>query len=133
MRAVTSANGRWTKIPLFLLGFWTLIGPGMALVPGGSPRAAETGKSRYEILKQRAEVEAAREKTWRERYAKMVQAVQDARKRLEEIEASRTRHNRGVTRQQEEQALAVLQQAQKAMDDFFEEARREEVPPGWLR
>ena len=90
-------------------------------------------KSRYEILKERAEAEEAREKEWRERYAKHTRDVQNAHKRLQEIEASHTWTNRGVTRQQEEQALSVLKQAQSALDKLHERARREGVPPGWLR
>ena len=133
MRDSNSSNGNWTKISLFLLGFWALSATGLVLPPAGSARGEGQARSRYEILKQRAEAEEAREKEWRKRYAKHVQDFQNARKRLEEIEASRTWSNRGVTRQQEEQALVVLQQAESALDKLHEQARREGVPPGWLR
>ncbi len=133
MRDSNSSNGNWTKISLFLLGFWALSATGLVLPSAGSARAEGQARSRYEILKQRAEAEEAREKEWRKRYAKHVQDFQNARKRLEEIEASRTWSNRGVTRQQEEQALVVLQQAESALDKLHEQARREGVPPGWLR
>jgi len=116
-----------------LLGFWVLSGTGLVLTPEGPARAEAPAQSRYEILKERAEVEEAREKEWRERYTKHAQDVQNARKRLEEIEASHTWTNRGVTRQQEEQALSVLKQAESALDKLHQQARREGVPPGWLR
>ncbi len=133
MRDSNSTHGSWTKISLCLLGFWARSATGLVLPPAGSARAEGQAQSRYEILKQRAKAEEAREQEWRERYAKHVQDVQNARKRLEEIEASRTWSNRGVTRQQEEQALVVLQQAESALDKLQEQARREGVPPGWLR
>ena len=133
MRDSTSTNGSWIRISLFALGFWALFGLGLVLVPGSSTRAQEPAKSRYEILKERAEAEAAREQEWRKRYAKQMQSVRNAHKRLEEIEASRTWSNRGVTRQQEDRALAELKQAQSALDKLHEQARREGVPPGWLR
>ncbi|MCZ6568701.1 MAG: hypothetical protein O7B23_00880 [Deltaproteobacteria bacterium] len=133
MRHSSSTNGNWTTISLILLGFWVLSGTGLVLTPEGPARAEAPAQSRYEILKERAEVEEAREKEWRERYAKHAQDVQNARKRLEEIEASHTWTNRGVTRQQEEQALSVLKQAESALDKLHQQARREGVPPGWLR
>ena len=114
----------WTRLPLALF---------LVAAPFAAPRAQEPAKSRYEILKERAEAEAAREQEWRKRYAKQIQRVQNAQKRLEEIEASRTWSNRGVTRQQEDQALTELKQAQSALDKLHEQARREGVPPGWLR
>ncbi len=133
MRPSSSTIGSWTKISLIWLGFWVLSGTSLVLSPGGLARAEGPAKSRYEILKERAQAEEAREKEWRERYAKHAQDVQNARKRLEEIEASHTWSNRGVTRQQEEQALSVLNQAESALDKLHEQARREGVPPGWLR
>ncbi len=133
MQDSTSTNGSWIRITLFGLSFWALFGLGLVLVPGASTPAQEPAKSRYEILKERTKAEAAREQEWRKRYAKRMQNVQNARKRLEEIDASRTWSNRGVTRQQEDRALAELKQAQSALDKLHEQARREGVPPGWLR
>jgi len=133
MRPPAPPNGSSGKISLLVLRFCVLLGLCTTPLLTQDARAAEQGKSRHEILKQRFEEEAAREKIWRERYSKMAQAVGKARARLEEIEATRTWHNRGVTREQEEQTLASLHQAQQALESFFEEARREGVPPGWLR
>ena len=82
MRDSNSSNGNWTKISLFLLGFWALSATGLVLPSAGSARAEGQARSRYEILKQRAEAEEAREKEWRKRYAKHVQDFQNARKRL---------------------------------------------------
>ena len=119
---------RWT-----LLGLWAVAAGVTLWLPTSGAHAGPQGKSRYEILKQRQEQEAAREQEWRKRYAKRVKAVEAAQQRLEEIEQNRTWTNRGVSREQEEKAQTELQRAQKAMDALYDEARREEVPPGWLR
>ncbi len=62
MRHSSSTIGSWTKISLIWLGFWVLSGIGLVLSPGGLARAEGPAKSRYEILKERAQAEEAREK-----------------------------------------------------------------------
>ena len=119
---------RWTRV-----GLWAMAVGVTLWLPTSDAHAGPQGKSRYEILKARQEQEAAREQEWRKRYAKRLKAVEAAQQRLEQIEQNRTHTNRGVSRTQEEKAQTELQRAQKALDSLYEEARREDVPPGWLR
>jgi hypothetical protein len=133
MTRLASVDGWQRKIRLMLFGLCVAVGSAMILLPGDAVWAGEGGRSRWEELKRREKAEAEREVVWRKRHEKKLRAIENAQKLWEEAEAAATWRNRELTRQRVERAQAALKKAEEDLEDFYEEARRESVPPGWVR
>ncbi|MFQ5513429.1 MAG: hypothetical protein ACE5FG_03250 [Myxococcota bacterium] len=113
---------------------WTLLLSGtLALGPLPARAGQASVRQRLEQLRKQAEAEEKREAEWRERYRKRRKALQEAERRIAEAEEKATFSNRALTRRRIEAAERDLTQARQALDELYEEARKNDVPPGWLR
>jgi hypothetical protein len=111
--------------------------------PDSEPEPEETEEEADEAPGSVDEAEEADEETrWRERHQQMLSAVADAERRSAEAQGQRSmlgdRYSyRGRSRAQilsdVESAGRALEKAQRDLDRFYEEARRADVPPGWVR
>jgi hypothetical protein len=107
--------------------------------PAADPHAEALRRQVEQGRQREAEEEGERAK-WREWQRERVHAVETARSRLAQTQANRVRAQDGAydgvkrsewTRRAE-QARQELTEAQRALDEFEEEARKAEVPPSWL-
>ena len=110
----------------------------------GTARARSTDTN--DLERERAQ-RARDERMWRERVAAATARVQTARARYDAVkdmslapgQAFVDRNGRAVVRSPDHlqrivaNARAELDAADKALDDLLEAARREGIPPGWLR
>ena len=110
----------------------------------GTPRARSTDTN--DLERERAQ-RARDERMWRERVAAATARVQTARARYDAVkdmslapgQAFVDRNGRAVVRSPDHlqrivaNARAELDAADKALEDLLEAARREGIPPGWLR
>ncbi len=110
-----------------------LVGAALATAPSLAPEASAEAGSRLEELRKRAETEEKKRAEWQARYQKRRKAIEDAKARIEVAEENGSWTNRAVTRQEIDQAEADLAEAERKLQDLYDEARRNEVPPGWLR
>ena len=101
---------------------------------------AEELKKRIESFEaQEAEEEKLRQE-WQKREAERMHAIKAARKHLAEVEANRVRAHdgeyAGVKRsewtERSKKAKQELTEAERELDEFHEEARQADVPPGWM-
>ena len=125
---------RWLRRGLVcgVLPLWLMaVGLGSGLV--AFPTEAVSGNSRLEQLRARAEEEEAQRLKWQKRYREQRKAIDEAQGRVEEANANASWSSRGVTRDTIEAAKAELAASRRKLDALYEEARREGIPPGWLR
>ncbi len=113
-----------------------LLGSTLLLAP---PSPAETPTNDFEAAE--AE-EAKQEAMWRKRHQKLRDDLKAAEERSEAANLARrlmmnNDYPKGDARREvfdeEEAAKAAVETAQKALDDFPEQARKEGALPGWLR
>lgn len=102
--------------------------------------ASDALRQRVETQRRLDEEEEIQRNEWRQRARHQHAAVEAARRSLAETRANRIRaqdgaHD-GVKRsqwtQRVEEAEQALAEAERQQDEFREEARQSEVPPGWL-
>jgi hypothetical protein len=86
--------------------------------------------------------DADEEAKWRERHREMLDGVRRSEARLEAAQEQRSklgdRYSYGGRSRKEivselDHAVRAVQRAQRDLDRFYEEARRADVPPGWVR
>jgi hypothetical protein len=86
--------------------------------------------------------EGDEEATWRARHQAMLQAVENGEQRVREAQSQRSklgdRYSYGGRSREQilgefESAGQALEKARRDLDRFYEEARRADVPPGWVR
>lgn len=128
---------------------WLPIALVLALLPACAVRAqdpapdahAEALRRRLENYEQQEAAEAAQRQQWREREQERLDAIEQARKHLAEVQAERVRAKdgayNGVKRSEWTRRAAEAQkdvdQAQHDLAELHEEARKAEVPPGWFQ
>ena len=104
--------------------------------------AGEAEDARLEELDRRAEEEARREASWRKRHEEALKAVDEARKEWEKAAEDRRRmghrkkwheRRRSEVNQSLEDARLALAREEQALEEFYEEAHRAGIPPGWVR
>jgi hypothetical protein len=109
-----------------------------------APAAADTAndalRERVEAQRAAEAEEDARQREWQLREREHLAAIESARSRLDEARQNRVRAQDGAhdgikrsewTRRMED-AEQSLAEAERQLDEFLEEARQSEVPPGWL-
>jgi hypothetical protein len=108
--------------------------------PAPSDPHADALRRRLEALQQQEAAEDASRAAWQQRERELLEAIENARAHLAETEENRTRAHDGayggVKRsewtQRSKEARKALAEAERQLEEFHEEARREDVPPGWL-
>ena len=113
----------------------------LLLVGAAAPSAlAQTSREaaveQLEQMRQRAKAEEAREAKWRARHQEKLQAVEKAREYVDWAERNGGGYfssRNPAAAEEREKAAAKLEKTEQALADFREQARRADVPPGWLR
>jgi chromosome segregation ATPase len=87
-------------------------------------------------------LDASQNEAWRDRLAEARSELERARERRDAAETAvdrmrHSRHPRGAAREalfaERDEARAGAAEAERALEELFEQARRAGVPPGWLR
>jgi septal ring factor EnvC (AmiA/AmiB activator) len=121
-----------------LLGFVSILF--LPCAPAAADSAADALRQKVEAQRRLEAEEEARRGEWQQRERDHLAAIEAARSSLEEARENRVRAQDGAhdgikrsewTRRAKE-AEQALAEAERQLDEFLEEARQSEVPPGWL-